>query len=664
MLALSGAAIQLLAPGAQAQTNAADAKPADALSVQSFFRTPVLNQVRLSPSGRWLAALVTKPGERTKLLVMDVDNQVPAQIVAAYTKYDVSDPAWVNDDLLVFSVDDDTDRSREANWKGRGLVSVQRNGDGQRVLIKREWETEFPTTGVAPLEANHHFVAMGAPGTDEVIVAERQYDAKWELRNLRLMALNAKTGVRRSLPGDVPPNITSWWFDHQGVPRIGASEQDGLSTIFWRETPQASWKELVRDRVLNLPYWPAFIDGANRVHVRWTSGDTDEQFLSKLDPGTRKPDSEPIVKTPGFSGPIDAIIGRESGTLHGFDLLIDGRTQAWLTPAMQDIQAKVDQKIPGRINLLNCAPCDKPRTVLIYSYSDQHPGTYYLYQPQGERWSQVGARFPGMNDAAMGQKELHRIKARDGADLPVWVTLPAKKSAGPIPAVVLVHGGPWLRGTELEWKAQSQFLASRGYVVIEPEFRGSRGYGYAHYRAGWKQWGKTMQDDVSDALAFAVKQGWVNPARACIAGGSYGGYATLMGLAKDPAQYRCGIAWAAVSDPRLMFTVHWSDISSDGKKYTMPQLIGDPVADAAMLAAVAPVELASRIKAPVMLVHGSLDRRVPIVHGEKMRDALAKAGNPPEWHVYGDDGHGWRRDENVIDFWQRVEKFLARHLAP
>lgn len=161
--ALACGSIFFLSSGVQAQTSAVNSAPTDPVSVQSFFRKPVLSQVRLSPSGRWLAALVTKPGERTKLLVMDVDNKAPAQIVAAYTKYDVSDPAWVNDDLLVFSVDDDTDRSREANWKGQGLVSVQRNGDGQRVLIKRLWETEFPATGVAPLEANHHFVAMGRP---------------------------------------------------------------------------------------------------------------------------------------------------------------------------------------------------------------------------------------------------------------------------------------------------------------------------------------------------------------------------------------------------------------------------------------------------------------------------------------------------------------------
>ncbi len=650
--------------GAMAQSPAGEAAQVKPGSISSFFRKPELSTVRLSPSGRWLAALVARPGERSKLVVIDLDNQVPSQIVAAYSKYDVLAPAWVSDDLLIFSVDDNQDRSKNSNWKVAGLASVRRNGEGQKLLIKREWDTEFPATGLAPLEANHEFMAMGAPGTDEIIVADRQYDAKWELRNLRLVALNARTGARRTLLDKAPPNVTGWWFDHKGQARIGLSRQGEDIVLFWRDSRQSDWSELVRSRVLNLPYWPSFIDGEDRLHVTWEDPKTGDRLLSRFDSSRRGPELEPIVKTPGFDGPIHPIVSRENGGLLGMNLLVDGRVQAWMTARMQEIQLKVDQKLPGRINLLSCAPCDEPKSIVIYSYTDRHPGTYYVHHPKGDRWVQLGARFPDLVDSTMGSKQLHRIKARDGADLPVWVTLPAMLSAEPMPAVVLVHGGPWTRGTELEWDAESQFLASRGYVVIEPEFRGSLGYGDAHYRAGWKQWGKAMQDDVSDALAFAVQQRWVNPARACIAGASYGGYATLMGLAKDPAQYRCGIAWAAVTDPRLMFSVHWSDISSYHKRYTMPQMIGDPETDASSLAAVAPIELAARIKSPLMLVHGSLDRRVPIVHGERMRDALIKAGNPPEWHVYGDDGHGWRREENTIDFWQRAEKFLARHLAP
>lgn len=262
----------------------------------------------------------------------------------------------------------------------------------------------------------------------------------------------------------------------------------------------------------------------------------------------------------------------------------------------------------------------------------------------------------------MANSELYRTKARDGAELPVWITKVEGQAAAPRPAVVLVHGGPWERATSWHWDPEAQFLATRGYVVIEPEFRGSAGYGDRHHRAGWKQWGQRMQDDVTDALKFAVDKGWVDPKRVCIAGGSYGGYSALMGLAKDPGLYQCAVAWAAVSDPRMMYTVHWSDISDRNKSFTMPEMMGDLEKDADMLKANAPIELASRIKAPVMLAHGLLDRRIPIVYSEKLREALIEAGNKPEWVVYDAEGHGWRRPATRIDFWQRVERFLGKHL--
>jgi dipeptidyl aminopeptidase/acylaminoacyl peptidase len=198
--------------------------------------------------------------------------------------------------------------------------------------------------------------------------------------------------------------------------------------------------------------------------------------------------------------------------------------------------------------------------------------------------------------------------------------------------------------------------------VITPEFRGSTGFGDQHFRAGWKQWGLRMQDDVNDALRFAVDKGLVDPKRVCIAGASYGGYATLMGLARDPDLFKCGVAWVAVTDPRLMYSVHWSDVSKETKEYTMPVMVGDQQKDAAMLEANAPIRLASKIKAPLLLAYGLQDRRVPLVHGEKMRSALIAAGAKPEWVVYDNEGHGWENSDNEIDFWTRVERFLEKNL--
>jgi dipeptidyl aminopeptidase/acylaminoacyl peptidase len=181
-------------------------------------------------------------------------------------------------------------------------------------------------------------------------------------------------------------------------------------------------------------------------------------------------------------------------------------------------------------------------------------------------------------------------------------------------------------------------------------------------RAGFKQWGMAMQDDLADALRLAVDKGWADPKRACIAGASYGGYAALMGVAKQGELFRCAVSWVGVTDPRLMFEVHWSDIRRDAKQYAMPETIGDPVKDERLLAANAPIELASRIKSPVLLAYGYHDRRVPLVHGEKMRAALIAAGNKPEWVVYEDEGHGWVRPRNKVDFWTKVEVFLDKNL--
>lgn len=217
-----------------------------------------------------------------------------------------------------------------------------------------------------------------------------------------------------------------------------------------------------------------------------------------------------------------------------------------------------------------------------------------------------------------------RYKARDGMEIPALLTLPAN-GAQNAPLVVLVHGGPFVRGTHWGWNPDSQFLASRGYAVLEPEFRGSKGYGDKHYRAGWKQWGLAMQNDIADGARWAVAQGFADPKRICIAGASYGGYATLMGLVNDPDLYKCGVNWVGVTDINLLYDGHWSstsDTSEDWKLYGMPDRVGDQVKDAAQLKATS-----------------------------------------PEWIEYQDEGHGWGLPKNRVDFWGRVEKFLDKHIG-
>ncbi len=172
-----------------------------------------------------------------------------------------------------------------------------------------------------------------------------------------------------------------------------------------------------------------------------------------------------------------------------------------------------------------------------------------------------------------------------------------------------------------------------------------------------------MQDDLDDVRKWAIDQSYADPERVCIAGASYGGYATLMGLIRNPELYRCGISWVGVSDINLLYDVAWSDNSEQAQKYGMPVMIGDQVADAAQLKATSPLEQAARLKSPLILAYGAADVRVPLIHGTKFYDAIKEHNKQVEWIVYKDEAHGWRRLDNNIDFWTRVEKFLDTHIG-
>jgi dipeptidyl aminopeptidase/acylaminoacyl peptidase len=216
--------------------------------------------------------------------------------------------------------------------------------------------------------------------------------------------------------------------------------------------------------------------------------------------------------------------------------------------------------------------------------------------------------------------------------------------------------------TSWEWSKANQFLASRGYAVLDVEYRGSLGYGHEHFVAGFKQWGMAMQDDLADAAKWAIAKGIADPNRVAIAGEGYGGYATLMGLIKNPELFKCGFEWAGLADMGMMFTVTWSDISDSAKEYNLKTLVGDPAADAEMFKANSPLENAARLKQPLLMAYGALDSRVPIAHGIAFRDAVTKTNPNVEWIVYNDEGHGWYLLQDNVDFWTHVETFLKKNL--
>ena len=635
------------------------------IPVEAFYRYPAIDRAEISPSGGRLAVTTAGGGSRISLVVYDLQNGSSPTLAARFGEADIGEFHWVNDEYLVFSLTDLTEGGDRQI--APGLFSVRADGNGLRELIDPRGDRIVGhRSGHEPLDWRHILLSVPVGGGNDVIVGRVALDVDHQWTAISPLRLDVTTQQTRSLAVGAPEHALEWIFDPRGEPRVVVATHEGQMRVYWRAAGREDWTEIAKMDPLNRRFTPRFVDAAGRLYVASSEGTASYAVLRRFDFTTGKPEPEALISVPGFDfrgGPIIPK-GAPEATL-GFRMFTDGETTVWLDERMKKIQQDVDARFPGRINRLTCGKCTSDDVVvLVHSYSDQDPGQFVVYRPSKKDWQSVGRVRPDIEPQRMATLDLHRISARDGLELPVWLTLPPgadRKSARP--AVVLVHGGPWVRGEWMHWNDDAQFLASRGYVVIEPEFRASTGYGYRHFRAGWKEWGRAMDDDLVDALEWAVSQGVVDAKRVCIAGASYGGYAALMGLVRNPDLYRCGIAWVAVTDPRLLFAGYWrSEISEEARMYSYQVLIGDPKKDAAALAAVTPLEQAARIKTPVLLAFGGLDHRVPLEHGTGMRAALRAAGQEPEWIVYADEGHGWQKEANRIDFARRMEAFLAKYL--
>jgi dipeptidyl aminopeptidase/acylaminoacyl peptidase len=333
----------------------------------------------------------------------------------------------------------------------------------------------------------------------------------------------------------------------------------------------------------------------------------------------------------------------------------------WFDKEMKLVQKQVDAALPGLNNTIICGEtCHGLPAYLVESVSDRQPREYFLYWPASGKVDGLGGAHPAIVPSQMGIRDFYRFNARDGMSIPAYVTLPpGGKRALPAPAVVMVHNGPFVRGVRWDWSADAQFLAARGYVVIEPEFRGSTGYGYALFHAGWKQLGGTMQTDLADAANWAVTQGWADRKRIGIMGAGYGGYGALMGLIRDPDVFRAGVDWAGLTDLERIF----SDASGTGEEaqhYSLRTLVGDPDQDAAALKANSPINLAAQLKQPLLIAHDAEDDRLTL--STRFRDAVRRINSRVEWIEYANGVYGWAEPKNRYDFWRHVDAFLDQHL--
>jgi dienelactone hydrolase len=646
----------LLASGAQA---------AAAPGAAQFFQTTQLDHVSLSPKGGYVAAVTALPKGESALLVRDTSDPTKFKVVAKTSDQEtIAAVHWINENRIGF-----TFKNLRIEFEGNlDEMAADRDGSNLTHLISGNWEHNRDATGsmikARVLTADYAFFDVAHDGSDDILVEkyswnniDRSPDRSY------LFRLNTRTRQLTSvLDGTVPDKVQDWLTDARDVPRVATARNKGRCTSAYRAARGADWQELDSgDCIQGRSFTPRFFDGDDTLYVRASYQGYGALF--RYDLKAMKMDSTPVIAVPGFDFAGTPEIDVPSGRLLGIHLQTDAGISHWFNPQLKAEQAKIDALLPTTTNTIRCASeCLAAPVLLVAAASDRQPTDYILYHRASGKLLSIGSAHPAIDPEQMGMRDFHRYRARDGRSIPAYVTLPPGAAPGPRPAVVLVHGGPNLRGTYWDWDAEAQFLATRGYVVIQPEFRGGTGFGRDHFQAGLKQWGLAMQDDLADAAQWAVKQGWADPKRIAIMGASYGGYATLMGLIKDPQIFRCGVEWAGVTDISLRFNSPRSDASEEILNYSLRTLIGDPEQDAEQFRRTSPLLRAAELKQPLLMAHGMEDRRVTLEHATRFHDAVRQHNQHVEFIVYPNEAHGWRHEDNRIAFWQRVEAFLDKNL--
>ena len=435
-----------------------------------------------------------------------------------------------------------------------------------------------------------------------------------------------------------PGEVARWGLDFDGVARLGVLSHGDLTGAIYRENVQAPWRTIMPLEKRSGGIRPLGFDSAgNRIFVAALNPEN-RWAVFPLDPvsGEKGPAlaSDPVYDIvseavgeavgPGLSA---VTFSKKKKTLVGLRYTTERPQAKWFDRDFIGYQLAIDRALPDTVNLLYGLSQDENR-LLWYSFSDQNPGVYMLMDVEKHKLKELGMRMNWIKPGQMAPMLVVKYPARDGLLIHGYLSVPVGHQPKEMPLIVLVHGGPWARDT---WGFDPlvQLLANRGYAVLQINYRGSTGYGEDLYQKARRQIGREIQDDIEDGTRWAIAAGVADPKRIAIMGGSYGGYSTLFGLGHNPELYRCGISIAGVTDWPAIYEDSDVAESKAAKRYWREQ-IGDPIKDQYDLQSISPVTFAGKITAPLLIIQGKEDQRVPQDQARRMIDALTKAGRKPE----------------------------------
>jgi dienelactone hydrolase len=621
------------------------------LPADAFFQDPEIDGASMSPDGTRVAILAGAKGKRPGIVIVDLANMSP-RMVARYPNADVSAVWWLTDQRLAFSVANITTGAAYQS----GLYSIGADGKDVRgldVTVPKQRSFVDAGCGSCVREEGAGIHADFVPGFEYVYAR-----VLWEDKSDGVARISTRNGEQQRV--QIPRASYQWLFDAEQNARVAMSRSQDEVVMHYRE-PKGDWRKVTSfvpgSASAFMP--DTFINNTLYV-VSNKGGEFQAVYRYDLDKAGMAP--EPFVASPEFDvNPYWVTNGKKPLGMH---LTVDTAQTYWLDPAMKQLQEAIDAALPNTVNQISRGVRSQTPFVLVHAFSAARPSTYFVWNAETKKLTQLGESHPRIEPPRMAGKEFIRYKARDGMQIPAYVTLPPGATGKNLPTVVLVGDNPWERNGSWTWKASVQFLASRGYAVIEPDARGARGFGKRHHQAGIRQWGLGMQDDLADGARWAVAQGIADPKRICIVGGSYGGYAAMMGVIKDPDVFRCAVSWSGITDLAGMFKPRWESRVTVQDTRALAALVGDPTADRKEFMDRSPLHQAARIKAPVLLANGVEDIHVRSLDGEALAEAIRAGGNQNvEFHLYDQKGQQ-PISENRLDLWTRIEKFLEKHNGP
>jgi dipeptidyl aminopeptidase/acylaminoacyl peptidase len=598
------------------------------IPLEDFFRKPQRAQLRLSPSGRFLAYLA--PWERRmNVHVRDLETGVETRVTAA-TARDVLGFCFVSDRRLLYVQDTAGDENTR-------LYAVDVDGANQRDLTPYE---NVKASLVDDLE-----------DLDDIVLFQMN---RRDPEVFDVFRLDTRTGAMESI-AENPGNVQAWLTDHDGKLRV-ATTTDGVNTsILYRATEADEWGVVATYDFKESATPLSFTFDGKRLHVSSNVG-RDKAAIFEYDPATGV-HGKLIFEHPEVDV-ADLLYSRRRRIVTGVAFETARLGYQFFDSRRAEIQRFLDERLQGRDNRLSSHSRDENHYV-VYSGSERDLGSYWLLDVEQRELSHLFDLAPWLVAAELAPLHPIEYRARDGLRIPAYLTLPLGVEPKNLPVVVNPHGGPWVRDS-FGFHPEVQFLANRGFAVLQMNYRSSAGYGREFLEAGFRQWGRAMQDDISDGVKHLIEQGIADPRRVAIYGGSYGGYATLAGMTLTPELYACGASYVGISN---LFT--WIEsFPPYWKPYLemIHEMVGHPERDKAQFEATSPLFHVGRIRSPLFIAHGRNDPRVKQAESDQIVAALRSRGIEVEYLVKDDEGHGFHNEENQFEFYRRLEAFLEKHL--